>query len=52
MHFYSKFGYINNALNIFHNISFNKINIVTINIIMKCLINNNQNEYTGHKQLM
>ena len=42
--FYGKIGDVNNAVNIFSNIAENKKGIVTINAMMKCLLDNNQNE--------
>ncbi|MDY7091307.1 MAG: hypothetical protein SYR96_40310, partial [Actinomycetota bacterium] len=42
--FYGKIGDVNNAVNTFNNIPENKKNIVTIGAMMKCFIDNNQNE--------
>ena len=41
---YSNIGDINNAVNTFNNIAENKKDIVTIGAMMKCFIDNNQNE--------
>ena len=41
---YSDIGDINNAVNTFNNIPENKTNIVTIGAMMKCFIDDNQNE--------
>ena len=42
--FYGKIGDINNAINTFKNMPENKKDVVTINAMMTCFIDNNQNE--------
>ena len=41
---YAKIGKVNNAINTFNNIPENKKNIVLIGAMMKCFIDNHQNE--------
>ena len=42
--FYGEIGDVNNAINIFNNITENNKDIVTINVMMTYFIDNNQNE--------
>ena len=44
INFYGKIGDVNNAVNTFNNVAENKKNIVSINAMMTCFIDSNQNE--------